>query len=114
MRYTQKRFSQYRIMWIFVAFDLPTETKLERKAASGFRKYLLKDGFRMFQFSVYTRHCSSRENAKVHIKRVKHWIPENGKVAIFQMTDKQFSMAELFFQQKKQKPQSGPLQLTLF
>ena len=36
----------YRIMWLFVFFDLPTDTKKDRKNASGFRNKLLKDGFR--------------------------------------------------------------------
>ena len=44
----------YRIMWVLVFFDLPTETKKQRKAAAGFRKDLLKDGFTMFQYSIYT------------------------------------------------------------
>ena len=37
----------YRIMWLFVFFDLPTETKKDKKNASGFRNNLLKDGFSM-------------------------------------------------------------------
>ena len=65
------RFSEYQIMWIFVFFDLPTETKRDRKVYADFRKNLLRDGFTMFQFSIYLRHCPSRENADVHIKRVK-------------------------------------------
>ncbi|MGV4474826.1 CRISPR-associated endonuclease Cas2, partial [Ornithobacterium rhinotracheale] len=42
------RLNQYRSMWILVSFDLPTETKLDRKRASKFRKQLLEDGFSMF------------------------------------------------------------------
>lgn len=56
-------------MWLFVFFDLPVETKKERKAASDFRKTLMKDGFSMLQFSVYNRHCASDESAQVHICR---------------------------------------------
>ena len=84
------RFSEYRIMWVLVFFDLPTETKKERKAAAKFRKDLLVDGFTMFQFSIYLRHCPSAENADVHIKRVKRILPEFGKVGIMRITDKQF------------------------
>ena len=65
------RFSEYRVMWVLVLFDLPTETKKDRKVANDFRKKLQKDGFTMFQFSIYIRHCASVENANVHIKRVK-------------------------------------------
>ena len=61
------RFSEYRIMWLLVFFDLPTETKKERKAAADFRKKLLSDGFTMFQFSIYVRHCASREIGRAHV-----------------------------------------------
>lgn len=47
------RFSEYRIMWVLVLFDLPTETKKDKKAYTDFRKNLQKDGFTMFQFSIY-------------------------------------------------------------
>lgn len=84
------RFNAYRIMWVLVFFDLPTGTKVERKAAQQFRKRLLSDGFNMFQFSIYLRHCPSRENADVHTKRVKSMLPKKGKVVIMAITDKQF------------------------
>ena len=108
------RFSEYRIMWVLVFFDLPTETKKERKIYSDFRKKLLTDGFAMFQFSIYLRHCASRENADVHIKRVKNNLPELGEVGILCITDKQFGQMELF-RNKKEKPVSTPhQQLELF
>lgn len=65
------RFSEYRIMWILVFFDLPTETKKDKKEYMLFRKRLQRDGFTMFQFSIYVRHCASMENAEVHIKTRK-------------------------------------------
>ena len=83
------RFSVYRIMWVLVFFDLPTETKKERKTAAKFRKQLLEDGFIMFQFSIYMRHCPSSENAETHIKRVKGFLPDLGQVGILSITDKQ-------------------------
>jgi CRISPR-associated protein Cas2 len=90
------RLNAYRILWVLVFFDLPTETKRERKIYALFRKNILKDGFQMFQFSIYMRHCSSRENAEVHIKRVKKILPEKGHVGIMCVTDKQFGMMEIF------------------
>ena len=108
------RMSEYRIMWILVFFDLPTETKKERKAAALFRKDLIGDGFNMFQFSIYIRHCPSWENARVHIKRVKSFLPETGKVCIFTITDRQFENIEIFYGVKKQKSITAPMQLELF
>jgi len=106
--------NKYRIMWVLVFFDLPTETKKQRKSASRFRKQLLDDGFSMFQFSIYMRNCPSRENADVHIKRVKNLLPEHGHVGLLKITDKQFGMMEMFL---SRKPECGPKivqQLELF
>lgn len=108
------RYSEYRVMWVLVFFDLPTETKKEKKAAANFRKQLILDGFVMFQFSIYMRHCPSAENAEVHIKRVKTFLPPLGQVGILSITDKQFGSMELFTERKMQKTQVGYMQLELF
>ena len=105
--------NQYRIMWVLVFFDIPVETKKQQKAAARFRKQLLEDGFTMFQFSIYIRNCPSRENADVHIKRVKNMLPEYGHIGLLTITDKQFGMMELFYsrQQKEKPPTVQQLQL---
>lgn len=83
-------------MWVLVFFDLPTETKKDRKNYALFRKNMMADGFQMFQFSLYLRHCNSKENADVHMKRVKSILPPKGHVGIMYVTDKQFGMMEIF------------------
>lgn len=109
-----ERFSEYRIMWILVFFDLPTDTKKDTKNYNIFRKKLIQDGFTMFQFSIYLRHCASRENAEVHIKRVKSFLPPTGKVGILCVTDKQFGKMELFIGKKETEVQTPYQQLELF
>lgn len=101
-------------MWILVLFDLPTDTKKERKAYATFRKRLIEDGFTMFQFSIYLRHCASMENANVHMKRVRSFLPEFGYVGMICITDKQFSSMEIFSARKPQAPKSPGQQLELF
>lgn len=101
-------------MWILVFFDLPTETKRDKKAYIDFRKALQKDGFTMFQFSIYVRHCASMENANVHIKRIKGFLPQYGKVGIMCITDKQFSNIHLFYGAVPQRPNAPLQQLELF
>jgi CRISPR-associated protein Cas2 len=108
------RLNAYRIMWVLVFFDLPTETPAERKIYARFRKDILKDGFNMFQFSIYLRHCPSRENAEVHIKRVKSILPEKGHVGIMCITDKQFGMMEIFQGHKPKQSQPPSQQLEMF
>ena len=108
------RFSEYRIMWVLVFFDLPTETKKERKIYAEFRRNLIQDGFTMFQVSIYLRHCPTAENADVHIRRVKAMLPELGKVGIMRVTDKQFGDMELFECRKQSSVQQPVQQLELF
>lgn len=38
---SETRLNAYRIMWLFVFFDLPTNTKTERRHAAQFRKALV-------------------------------------------------------------------------
>lgn len=99
---------------MLVFFDLPTETKKERKAYAQFRKQLVSDGFTMFQFSIYLRHCPSAENADVHIRRVKGMLPEYGKVGILRITDKQFGEMELFECKSRARIEQPVQQLELF
>ncbi len=101
-------------MWVLVLFDLPTETKKDKKAYAEFRKNLQKDGFTMFQFSIYIRHCASAENAAVHIKRVKSFLPDYGHVGIICITDKQFGEIELFHGKKPSPAIAYGQQLELF
>ncbi len=109
-----ERYSEYRIMWILVFFDLPTETKKEKKAYTDFRKKLQNDGFTMFQFSIYIRHCASHENADVHKKRVKAILPSAGQVGILTITDKQFGSIDLFIGAKTASLPIEGQQLELF
>lgn len=114
MTTTFERLNEYRVMWTLVMYDLPTETKKQRKLAAQFRKDLMKDGFSMFQFSMYVRHSPSSENADVHKKRVLRSLPDEGKVGILQITDKQFGQMEIFYGTKLQPKQKIPQQLELF
>ncbi len=101
-------------MWLFVFFDLPTETKKDHRNASLFRKNLQKDGFTMMQYSVYIRHCPSSENADVHEGRVKKFLPPLGNVTIMRITDKQYSNMVNFWGRKQTELPPASQQLELF
>lgn len=101
-------------MWLVAMFDLPTETKQQRKAYTRFRKALIKDGFAMMQYSVYIRHCASRENADVHILRTHAALPPEGEVRLICITDKQYERMEIFLGKKRKRTPAAPVQLELF
>lgn len=82
--------SGYRLMWIMVLFDLPVTTEKERKKATKFRNFLIDNCFEMVQFSVYMRPCPSKEHVERLIKLIENNVPEDGKVDILPITDKQY------------------------
>ena len=50
----------------------------------------------MMQYSVYKRHCATRENATLHIERMGKKIPAEGEVRFIQITDRQFGDMKIF------------------
>ena len=106
--------SGYRIMWIFVLFDLPVGTKKERKAATKFRHSLLDLGFEMSQFSVYLKFTASKEQAEALERRVEAAMPASGKVHVVQITDKQYENIRTYRGRKREPSPKNPNQLALF
>lgn len=104
----------YRLMWLFVLFDLPVDTKAARRAYTDFRKFLLKNGFLRVQFSVYARVCASEEAVAVHTKRVERQVPDDGEVRLICITDKQFGRQRIFQGKQRKQPQPAPKQLEFF
>ncbi len=104
----------YRSMWVVTMFDLPVDTKQARRQYTLFRKFLLRDGFTMMQFSVYIRHCASRESADVHIHRIQKNIPPDGEIRILTITDKQYERMRVFWGKRRKPPEPAPKQLEFF
>lgn len=101
-------------MWVIAMFDLPTDTPKARKDYARFRKDLIEDGFSMMQYSVYTRHCASIENADVHVRRMGDRVPPAGEVRFLTITDKQFGRIRVYVGRKRQKAPPPPSQLEFF
>jgi len=79
--------------WLMVCFDLPVTTKLERKRATKFRKFLLDDGYDMVQFSVYARPCVTFARQETHLRRLELNVPEEGSVRALFITRAQWERA---------------------
>jgi CRISPR-associated protein Cas2 len=106
--------SGYRLMWIFVMFDLPVATKQQSREATKFREFLLDQGFEMSQFSVYARFCSGRESYAAHLRRIERNLPEKGEIHVLTFTDKQYENIVRFSSQRRKRPRKNPDQLALF
>jgi len=99
---------------MMVLFDLPVTAPEERKAATGFRNFLLDQGFEMAQFSVYVRYTSGKEAVAAMTKKVEAMIPPNGKVDILQFTDKQYENIVSFRGGNPGPRNKNPEQFVLF
>ena len=76
-------------------FDLPVKTKEARKSANDFRKFLIRDGYIMLQFSVYSRTVANHDDAEKHVLRLKRNIPNKGSVRVMLVTERQYAGMQL-------------------
>ena len=106
--------SGYRLMWIFVMFDLPVGSKKEMRDATKFREFLLDQGFEMSQFSVYARFCNGKESFESHLRRIEASLPEKGEVHVLTFTDRQYENIVRFSSQRRKRPRKNPDQLAMF
>ena len=80
-----------RIMRLMVFFDLPMVTKEQRREYTKFRNFLLKDGYNIVQFSIYSRIIYGADSAEKHEKRVEAHVPPVGSVKSLLVTEKQYA-----------------------
>ena len=106
--------SGYRLMWIFVMFDLPVGTKQQSREATKFREFLLDQGFEMSQFSVYARFCNGKDSYESHLKSIGRNLPEKGDIHVLSFTDKQYENIVRFSSQRRQRQRKNPDQLAMF
>ena len=97
-------------MWCLVMFDLPVETKAQRREATRFRQALLDWGFTMVQFSVYAKYWPSGGQNHATLRQIQSHLPEG----VIVITDRQWATGLHFEQAKKQKNEGAPEQLTIF
>src|SRR5690625_8024494 len=79
-----------RFVRIMIMFDLPVETKKQRRIYTKFRKQLIREGFLMMQYSIYIKSCINKEAAHGTINSVKRYLPKDGHVRSIIITEKQF------------------------
>lgn len=103
-----------RFMRLIVFFDLPTKTKHDKKVYTVFRRYLLKDGFIMLQFSVYSRVCKGLDSVESHLNYLKSILPAKGNIRMLQVTEKQYARMEILLGTVKKIEKNAGKQLLLF
>ena len=101
-------------MRLLVFFDLPTITRDDKRAYTLFRRFLLKDGYDMIQWSVYGRVVNGYDNMETHVQRLNANLPPDGSVRCLQISEKEFTrMKVLVGRPKKQEKTVTSAQLVL-
>lgn len=77
-------------MRLILFFDLPMNTKEERRIYAKFRKYLINNGFSMIQFSVYVKIFPNRISMMQYIDTLRNNLPSKGSIRIMGVTNKQY------------------------
>ena len=85
----------YEFMRLILFFDLPMTTKEEVKIYTRFRKYLIKNGYMMMQFSVYCKIFPNREATVKHVEILRKNVPKKGQIRLLMVTEKQYSKIEI-------------------
>lgn len=81
----------YNFMRLILFFDLPVDTKKARHNYAVFRKYLIKNGYMMIQYSVYSKLFNNMDAVNLHIKHLKNNLPKEGSIRAMAVTEKQYS-----------------------
>lgn len=84
-----------KLMRILVCFDLPVTTKKERREATRFRNFLLKEGHHMIQFSIYGKICAGLDSVAFQRERIKNALPPSGSVRMLVVTERQYEQFEI-------------------
>lgn len=74
---------------------LSVKTKTQRRVATQFRNFLIKDGYFMVQYSVYCRICNGYDDVEKHKIRIRNCKPDNGSIRLLVITEKQYEKMEL-------------------
>lgn len=106
--------SEYKVVWLFVMFDLPVKTKAERRRYSQFRSLLLANGFSQLQYSVYARPYVSEDASESCRDLLTRELPARGYVRLLLVTDRQFAKMRSFFGKKEVPLEESDRQILLF
>lgn len=103
-------------MRLIVLFDLPTKDDDVKKAYIQFRRFLIKDGYDMLQYSVYVRLCNGVNDLSTHYDRLQKNLPKEGAIIAFTLTEKEYENKKILVGRKETFIEKGQIkgQLSLF
>lgn len=93
--------SDFRNMRLLLLFDLPSVEDYEKKEYTKFRKTLIRNGYVMMQFSVYTKCVNVQTKVEQELNKLNKDIPTNGNIRIIAITEHQYMNMAIILGKKK-------------
>ncbi len=96
-------------------FDLPTNTSNDIRNYNNFRKFLIKNGYFMLQFSIYVKICTNKDSADLQVNKIIKHKPPQGFIRTLILTEKQYeSMTIISGSSSKQDEKIGNKKFIIF
>ncbi|MCX7799862.1 MAG: CRISPR-associated endonuclease Cas2 [Fimbriimonadales bacterium] len=101
-------------MWLLLTFDLPMETKVQRRSYRRLVHRLHRWGFRRMQLSVFARFVRGDEQAKLFELYLRTHCPPEGEIRLIRLTDAQYDAMVVIRGGARVQPEDQPDQFELF
>jgi len=105
-----RRSELFRIMRLIVMFDLPVNTSKQRRDYTRFRKFLIKNGYAMMQYSVYSKIILNHSVLNFQKDLLKQNVPPKGYVETLVITEKQYTNIEMIVGEGSRSPQMNKVE----
>lgn len=80
----------YKQMRLILIYDLPVTEELDKKIYSKFHRNIIRLGFYMLQYSVYSKVIQNDTSMKQYMIKLERVIPERGYIILMKITEKQY------------------------
>jgi|SRR5690554_248568 len=84
-----------RFMRVIVMFDLPVDTREQRRAYRRYRTWLIKSGFVMMQQSIYSKIVLNPTAAQFLRMQIRNQEVKEGLIQVMTITERQYADIEL-------------------
>lgn len=82
-------------MRVIVMFDLPVDTREQRRAYRRYRTWLIKSGFVMMQQSIYSKIVLNPTAAQFLRMQIRNQEVKEGLIQVMTITERQYADIEL-------------------
>ena len=94
MLYTFSKIMQYinlyKQMRLILIYDLPVTDEENRKIYSRFHRNIIRLGFYMLQYSVYSKVIQNDTSMKQYLYKLERVVPKVGNIVVLKITEKQY------------------------